>query len=408
MSEVKKKFVTAYQITTYLFLGLKISTFSAIIIPSFRTGYQILFSLLYFSGIIPLIYLGYRHTVIDLTDPIVKMERKAKRDGTPFDSDEYEYHCPYCETSVSENAKHCRECNKCVRDFDHHCKWVNNCISKTNYKSFIIMLVCVLVTTIVFCIACTLYIIDLYTANVQIINFDNSFNVYDDHETRKGLTLLVDSLAAIFAFLDMKLLWFHMYLIRMNLTTYDYIMQKRNGSPKRIKRESKNKVHPEKIITSTEGKMETEAHINQGYVSQITGNSETPKQETPERNQKKVDIRENIRNQISKQVALEFPTDTSQFDTKTPVNEQNQMETPPKQQKGENSKTYAEEIIPKINNAEESQRTPIAYERSDPAGDTRESLLHPNKKVINEGSNDIINNQKLAQNKTAKMDKSKL
>lgn len=88
MSDFKKKAITTYQIMTYVFLSFKVGIFSAIIMPSFKLGFQvrsniifdiqILFALIYYTGLFPLAYLGYKHTVIDLTDPIVKLERRAK------------------------------------------------------------------------------------------------------------------------------------------------------------------------------------------------------------------------------------------------------------------------------------------------------------------------------------------
>ena len=49
--------------------------------------------------------------------------------------------CQWCRLSVSLSSHHCRLCDKCVPGFDHHCLWLNTCIGKSNYRTFLSLLV---------------------------------------------------------------------------------------------------------------------------------------------------------------------------------------------------------------------------------------------------------------------------
>ncbi len=121
---------------------------------------------------------------------------------------------------------------RCVQDFDHHCKWINNCVSRKNYKykstifyntrSFIMLLIFVAIETSTFFVWTTLFIIDHYTRGLSIIDMDHYFP--DAKDPRVIAMIVWDVLSVVLFSLDLKLLSFHIYLIRHKITTYDYII----------------------------------------------------------------------------------------------------------------------------------------------------------------------------------------
>lgn len=54
-------------------------------------------------------------------------------------------HCAKCNVTRPPRCHHCRVCNRCVLQFDHHCIWVNNCIGYNNYRSFLALLLSLVV-----------------------------------------------------------------------------------------------------------------------------------------------------------------------------------------------------------------------------------------------------------------------
>lgn len=56
--------------------------------------------------------------------------------------------CKVCEVVRPARSGHCRICGSCVLRLDHHCVWINNCIGSGNHKSFVVLLVVFLVTSV--------------------------------------------------------------------------------------------------------------------------------------------------------------------------------------------------------------------------------------------------------------------
>ncbi|XP_077982213.1 uncharacterized protein LOC144437199 [Glandiceps talaboti] len=199
-------------------------------------------------------------------------------------------HCYLCEVDVSSTSKHCSVCNKCVLNFDHHCKWLNNCVGSRNYKFFMSTIASGLAAAIVVLIA-SVYVSIVYwvepsflhpdcvagtgssnsltptlssttntTAIISPINgtttvipstTDNSTGPppYCDNDTwcRDNLKLFTNVpglaffimmiitavLAVIAVGLLAHLVLFHCYLNCKGLTTYDYIIMKRDEEARR-------------------------------------------------------------------------------------------------------------------------------------------------------------------------------
>lgn len=133
--------------------------------------------------------------------------------------------CVLCDYQVKKHSKHCRTCNRCVEGFDHHCRWLNNCVGKKNYRTFILLLIFVLL----------MLMIEGGTAVVVFIRcFTDAQGV--DRELKRRLHVhfpraLLSSICVFLVLLTAygsaalgQLFFFHVVLIRKGMRTYDYIM----------------------------------------------------------------------------------------------------------------------------------------------------------------------------------------
>eukprot|EP00793_Prasinoderma_coloniale_P004563 PRCOL_00000324-RA len=159
--------------------------------------------------------------MIDPSDPNVL----AKTAGADPASLSGKFYCALCQLHVGRTSKHCRECDRCVHGFDHHCKWLNNCVGAANYAEFLWLLRMLVLLTLFHIVASC---VALWRA-VAHANHAESVS----HDGLGSAELI--ALAAIMALVDMSALYlvgdllsFHVVLMRVGLTTYEYIMRNRD------------------------------------------------------------------------------------------------------------------------------------------------------------------------------------
>lgn len=154
-----------------------------------------------------------------------------------FDGSLYEFYCSNCDSHVEDKSKHCKRCNRCVSNFDHHCKWVNNCIGGKNYRIFLCLVVIVFISCGIFCFIVGFFAKLYFSENGPEKTLENSKGFIEDEINLRPLliiTLIFGAFTFIFVILDFNLILFHLWLIKNKFTTYEYILEKRKDTSKKI------------------------------------------------------------------------------------------------------------------------------------------------------------------------------
>ncbi|XP_043116734.1 palmitoyltransferase ZDHHC11 isoform X2 [Puntigrus tetrazona] len=192
------------------------------------------------------------HVAAVTVDPADLSVRSRKEYSSPvpvFDNTKHQHvihnlHCSLCEVDVGPKAKHCSSCNKCIADFDHHCKWLNNCVGGRNYWFFFVTISSA-VAGMVLLIPVVLFVFVEHYVNPSVLRTAPQFQTVKGNGTwlvflpaapleTSSLSLLV--LAFITVLLGLAallllchLLCFHVYLLSQGISTYEYIVRKRQS-----------------------------------------------------------------------------------------------------------------------------------------------------------------------------------
>eukprot|EP00917_Polyrhabdina_sp_WS-2016_P005681 GHVP01012728.1.p1 GENE.GHVP01012728.1~~GHVP01012728.1.p1 ORF type:complete len:384 (+),score=42.57 GHVP01012728.1:105-1256(+) len=213
------------QILSWVIAGLLVLLFYGFIVPSLSLPVAI--SLGIIAGLVSIIvfWTAYRCTKINPRDkasylPVespAEYQRKTEA-GASMNV------CDLC-GPIHDRSKHCRVCNKCVRRFDHHCKWLNNCIGLENYRHFLVLILSVIVLTVICFAGVLTAVIEQVVNEVVEVRWMDRFGFWS-----KGLFYSVCILVTLATIpiwiLDGQLVGLHAYLVRRNLTTYDYITKR--------------------------------------------------------------------------------------------------------------------------------------------------------------------------------------
>ena len=161
----------------------------------------------------------------------VKAAAVDPADDDDDDDDEAGLFCQLCDRNVHAGSKHCRACDKCVAHFDHHCKWLNNCVGARNYHSFF-ALVAVVLWQVCGQMCAGAWLLAWVTRNPAdadaLLDDDDRF---PSHLTRLEFQAALAAyllLCVCLGYLVGDLFAFHVLLIRRGMTTYEYIVSRRD------------------------------------------------------------------------------------------------------------------------------------------------------------------------------------
>lgn len=120
-------------------------------------------------------------------------------------------YCDICQMTQPYRTKHCRECDKCVRKYDHHCFWIGGCVGELNHRKFILFLLLKTFSLVL-------------SFDVLVSGYDRANYVNDKNQEfhQKGIFMVLGAIAAAFVFFSGLLLFYHIYLMMTNQTTWEH------------------------------------------------------------------------------------------------------------------------------------------------------------------------------------------
>ncbi|ORC88498.1 putative zinc finger domain protein [Trypanosoma theileri] len=125
--------------------------------------------------------------------------------------------CTYCRRLTNVDSRHCKACNKCIKGFDHHCKWLNVCIGAKNYRLFICYVVSALISSTLASLS----------GVVLLARWWKPLALYSWY-FRVG-PILLSALSFVPVPPLLHLFCFHVMLWRLHMTTFEFIVMRRQG-----------------------------------------------------------------------------------------------------------------------------------------------------------------------------------
>jgi len=213
------------QVVSWVVFGTDVVVYLVLCIPMIETlAAQVVVSVFFVLSVGSLVVSTFLATKCNPMDPYVLRDDSELKEE---ELDELPY-CGLCNTTVQARSKHCRACNKCVASFDHHCMWLNNCIGGDNYRAFFVSISSVAVM-IGIVVGTILYLIIDFATNEGFDLRLEASAIHTDlsREAFLGILIAMCCVNVPLWLLDMQLVVLHSYLMHQNLTTYEYITNKR-------------------------------------------------------------------------------------------------------------------------------------------------------------------------------------
>ncbi|CAG9331522.1 unnamed protein product [Blepharisma stoltei] len=123
--------------------------------------------------------------------------------------------CKSCFIARPPRATHCPECNLCVEKFDHHCPWLGNCIGKRNYHYFVCYIFFTTISSWFGLVICIIFIVKYFVNPHELQSVEYLMGIVVS-------TLYILSSIVFIHFLT-GLLFYHLFLVITNQTTYEHI-----------------------------------------------------------------------------------------------------------------------------------------------------------------------------------------
>jgi hypothetical protein len=208
------------QVGSWALVALLAAEFFVFTAPNLQDAYRKACTGTYITSLALTTLLCFLCTKADPTDEAVKLAQKGLQ---PSEPKRFPKLCVRCATHVETHSKHCSVCERCTADFDHHCNWVNNCVGRGNYQWFLLL---ILVLEVCMCVQ------TVSTAGVLRETFESTkvrerYDVGERAVLFQIALILTILVAGGIAAANGCLILFHCYLCWKHLTTYDFIIRRR-------------------------------------------------------------------------------------------------------------------------------------------------------------------------------------
>lgn len=216
------------QMLSWVVVSLDVILFSLFGIPLIEAqALKVCVAVCFGTSIVVLVLAAIQATGVDPADPHIRRQDHGVQVNK--DEDEKLPYCVQCDSPVFQRSKHCRACNKCVREFDHHCMWVNNCVGASNYRAFATCIGAVAVMTFNILGVSAYLFLDYFINGEEFELRVEDYPVLGDTPREVVIPPLCFLIIVNLPFfvLDMQLVILHIFLTWQNVTTFEYIMNKR-------------------------------------------------------------------------------------------------------------------------------------------------------------------------------------
>jgi len=211
------------QILSWIVFGMDVCLFAVFGLPLVKAArVRAALAAVYSTSVVMLVFAAAKATACDPSDPSLLRPETTRgyEDMLPY--------CSICDVTVQLRSKHCRACNKCVNVFDHHCIWLNNCIGAANYHFFYMAVLAASAMVSIVLVTCVYLLSELVLHEESFRNRVRTAAIVKvPKEFSLGVFLLLTVINTPFWVLEMQMVFLHFYLMSQDLTTYEYIMNKR-------------------------------------------------------------------------------------------------------------------------------------------------------------------------------------
>ncbi|KEP65732.1 UNVERIFIED_CONTAM: DHHC zinc finger domain-containing protein [Hammondia hammondi] len=210
----------AFQIVSWICFAADVVLFYLVLVPSMCFALQVAGGVAFGLCALAVFTCGWVATTTDPIDPVAFLSGPFSPTPAP------EVHpdmreCDVC-GFVHERSKHCRVCNKCVDGFDHHCMWINNCVGEKNYRPFFALLVFTAAMTAAVFLLAVWCVVEEAICGAAGVRWRVAYGWFSSGAFYALHALPIALNGPLFA-LVAQLLALHIYLVRHQLTTFEYI-----------------------------------------------------------------------------------------------------------------------------------------------------------------------------------------